>query len=361
MPEWPARTSAEQSPGGKHGRPFYRRKLFLWPVGVILGLLLIALLAFRLSPRPGALIIRWQFDKNAGGLTEELARHEPTAGITVISDLQYRPDDGKSKLDAYIPDSARQSGQRLPVIVWTHGGAWLSGDKTDAAPYFKLLAHGGYTVIAPNYSLAPEHTYPRPVHQLNDVYGYIQENADRLFADPDKFILAGDSAGANLSAQMAAMITNPAYAAEVGVVPKLRPEQLKGVVLNCGIYMMDELVHPNPTPPKIVGWGIDVAVWAYSGTRDFSDPIVRQMSPHYYVTERFPATYITGGNDDPLTDAQSKPFADKLESLGVNVTRLFYPEDHTPRLPHEYQFRLDGADAQAALQATLSFAQQQTR
>ncbi len=327
---------------------------------MFLALVLITVLVFRLSPRPGALLIRYIFDKASAQVKQEMEKYEPADGITVIRNQQYRSGDGDAKLDVYIPETALQHDQRLPVIIWTHGGAWLSGDKTDAEPYFKLLAQAGYTVIAPNYSLAPEHTYPRPVQQLNDMYGYIQEHSGRLFADTSRIILAGDSAGANLSAQMAAIVTNPVYASEVGIAPKLKSEQLKGVVLNCGIYKMEGLVHPNPTTPKIVGWGTDVAVWAYSGTRDFSDPVVREMSPYYYVTNDFPAAYIAGGNGDPLTDAQSKPLATKLESLGVSVSPLFYDQDHTPRLPHEFQFNLDKADAQAALQATLAFVKAQT-
>ena len=58
---------------------------------------------------------------------------------------------------------------------------------------------------------------------------------------------------------------------------------------------------------------------------------------------------------DPLTDLQSKPLADRLTALGVDVTPLFWPADQTPALPHEYQFRLDLAPAQAALDATLAF------
>jgi hypothetical protein len=40
------------------------------------------------------------------------------------------------------------------------------------------------------------------------------------------------------------------------------------------------------------------------------------MSAFYYLTPEFPATFSSGGNGDPLTDAYSKPFAEKLEELG---------------------------------------------
>ena len=118
---------------------------------------------------------------------------------------------------------------------------------------------------------------------------------------------------------------------------------------------MEGLTQPNPTLPKLVGWGNDVAVWSFAGTRDFSRPVIRQMSPYYHVTKAFPPTYITGGNGDPLTDAQSKPFADELQRLGVSVSRLFYDKGYTPSLPHEYQFHLNTAAAQQSFGDTLSF------
>jgi len=335
--------------------PFYKRKAFLWPAGSILGLIILVLLAFRLSPWPGALVIRWDFNQNSAKVLRALSAHEPKSGVVSLTEQQYKPGDKDAMLDAYFPENIND--QRLPLLIWTHGGAWLSGDKTNIDPYAKIIASKGYAVISLNYSLAPGAVYPKAVHQLNDAYAYILKNADRFHVDTNKIMLAGDSAGSQLSAQMAAIVTNPVYASEVGVTPSLKPEQLKGVVLNCGIYMMERLAYPNPGLSKLLGWGDDVTVWSYSGTHDFSAPVIREMSPYYHITKDFPATYITGGNADPLTDTQSKPFATKLESLGVKVATLFYSTDHTPALPHEYQFNLDSQDGQNALRATLDFMQ----
>lgn len=324
----------------------------MWSVGSIVGVVLIILLAFRVSPWPGALVIRKVFSDDNVKVKQALEKYAP-AGIAKLSDQQYAQS-RDARLDVYYPEQTAAS-QQLPTLVWTHGGAWLSGDKSNAEPFFRLVASKGYTVISLNYTLAPEKTYPAQIHQLNDAHKYIIKKAKDLHVDPDRIMLAGDSAGSQYSAQLAALVTNTAYAKEVGIDPALAPAQLKGVILNCGIYKMEGLAHPDPTLPKIVGWGDDVAVWAYSGTHDFSDPVIRQMSPYYHVTKDFPATYITGGNGDPLTDAQSKPFADELERLGVPVTRLFYPENHQPSLPHEYQFNLDNQDGKNALEAMLLF------
>jgi acetyl esterase len=237
-------------------------------------------------------------------------------------------------------------------VIWTHGGAWISGNKSDYAPYYQLLAERGFTVVSLDYSLGPERTYPTPVHQLNEAHAYVVANAERLHVDPSRIVLAGDSAGAQLSSQLAALVTNPEYARELDITPALRPEQLRGVVLNCGIYDVEKMTGGS----GIVGWGAGQSLWAYTGSRDFEDSTaIGQMSTMRHVTDGFPPTYISGGNGDPLTDKQSKPLAAELGGLGVEVTTVFYPEDHEPALPHEYQFDLDNEDGTRALERTVEF------
>jgi len=332
-----------------------RKKIILWIIGSVIGLIVAVLLAFRVSPWPGALVIRHVFDNGAAKVHQALLAHQPDQPVTTIANQQYAAHDSDAYLDVYFP--ANVGSKKLPLLIWTHGGAWISGDKDNYAPYYKLIAEKGFVVVALNYTLAPTKSYPAQLQQMNAAYAYIKQNVDSFHGDINQLFFAGDSAGSQLSAQMATMITNPSYANEVGIAPNLTKSQLKGVVLNCGIYKMGELATPDPTLPKIVGWGDDVAVWAYSGTHDFNDPIIRQMSPYYHVTGDFPPTYISGGNADPLTNVQSKPFASRLTSLGVSVTTLFYPDDHQPTLPHEYQFNLDNDDGTEALAMTIRFLQ----
>lgn len=301
------------------------------------------------------MIIRAVFSQNDVKITAALEKHQPSVTVSSVLNQPYRLNDNDAYLDVYYPASTSE-GQKLPLLIWTHGGAWISGGREDHATYFKLLAAEGFTVISLGYSLGPERTYPTAVHQINDAYAYIAANADRFHVDTNKIMLAGDSAGAQLSSQMAALITNPDYAKSMNITMNMKPEQLKGVVLNCGIYKMEGLIQPHPELPKILGWGDDVSVWAYLGSRDFEVASkLTEMSAFYHATKAYPATYISGGNGDPLTNAQSKPFADRLASLDVNVTQLFYADNHQPSLPHEYQFNLDNDDGKKALAETVAF------
>ena len=120
--------------------------------------------------------------------------------------------------------------------MWVHGGGFLGGSKEELSSYFKLLASHGYTVVAPRYSLAPEHHYPTPTRQVMQALEYLQGNAERLQLDPDRVVIGGDSAGAQIAAQIGALVTTPGYADAVGIAPTITPTQLRGLVLACGQY-----------------------------------------------------------------------------------------------------------------------------
>ncbi|CAM2972320.1 alpha/beta hydrolase [Prescottella defluvii] len=349
-PTEPENTNA----GRTEDHPWRRR--FASSLGLLLARVLIFALTFATTPRPGAILVRFVFDKGAQKTTEALGKHAPD-GIASITDLQYRDGDGDAYLDVYFPEDLAGTTRVLPTVIWTHGGAWISGHRTNYAPYFQLIADAGFTVVSLDYSLGPGRKYPTAVEQLRDAHAYVLANAERLHVDSNRIVLAGDSAGAQLSSQLATIATNPEYARAIGIESALQPEQLRGVVLDCGIYDVPNMVGG----PGIIGWGTAESIWAYTGTKDFANSAaVAQMSTLHHVTDRFPPAYISGGNADALTEKQSKALATKLTDLGVDVTTLFYPDDHEPALAHEYQFNLDNADGINALARTVEFLRKHT-
>jgi acetyl esterase len=210
------------------------------------------------------------------------------------------------------------------------------------------------------YSLAPGQTYPTQVRQLDAALAYLCAHAGRFHLDPDRIVLAGDSAGAQITSQYAALVTNERYALDAEISPTLPATSLRGGLFYCGIFDFDRYFGA----PGIIGYGTKVATWAYTGNRGttmLANPALREMSTIRHLTASFPPTFVSGGNADPLTDLQSKPFADALERLGVPVSRLFFPDDHEPGLGHEYQFDLDAPEGQRALRESVAFLQTVTR
>ncbi len=329
-------------------RPWYRRPSRVVPTALLAAGVGVALVAV-LNPWPAALLIRAVFQDDAGKTVDEMEPYAPTGGLTEYLDVSYGDAGADTTFDVFTPDSGAEP---LTTVIWIHGGAWISGTKENVRPYVRMIAAEGYTTVALNYTVAPEAVYPTAVTQLNDALAFLVANADEYRIDPERIVIAGDSAGANLTSQLAVLTTNPDYAAEVGIIPALEARQLRAVILNCGIYDVSEI----PNAPGIGGWGFRIALWSYLGSRDWENtPGDQQMSTLDDVTADFPTTWISGGNADPLTATQSVPLASKLEGLGVEVETVFYPDDTEPALPHEYQFHLDFEEARAAYQSTLDF------
>lgn len=323
-------------------------------VGVLAGLAAGVALFAALTPWPSAMIIRSVFRRGGEATAAETGRHVPHVDLDVRTNIPYGEAGADTTMDVFRP----LTDDPLPTIVWIHGGAWISGAKEDVAPYLRILAAAGYTTIGVDYTRGPEGAYPLAVHQLDRALSYIDRHADELGVDASRLVLAGDSAGSQLASQLAALITNPLYAETMGVTPSLHAGQLAATILNCGVYDLSALADLD----GLVGWGFKTAMWAYSGTRDWAEDSIRAtMSTIDAVTSDFPPTLLSGGNGDGLTALQSVPMAARLRELGVDVTTLFWPDDHEPALPHEYQFHLDLPDAQTALATTLDFLRAHTR
>lgn len=303
----------------------------------------------RIGPKPAVALIRRLFDAGARATSAEMEQHAPRRPVVAREGILFGRMREKTRYDLYRPEGVEGP---LPTIVWIHGGAWISGGRQDPAHYLKILAAEGYAAVSVDYTLGPEATYPTPVRQVNDALQHLVGNAASLGVDPERLVLAGDSAGAQLASQVAALSVNPALADLLDLKPALRPSQIRATILHCGIYDLRAMAALH----GVAAWGFKQALWAYTGTPRWSQTFAgATMSTIDFVTPDFPPTFVSGGNGDALTWIQSVPFASRLRQLGVPTTTLFWAAGHEPSLPHEYQFHLDLPDAGAALAATLEF------
>lgn len=318
---------------------------FFWILTALVAVTAVAVLAFRLSPWPSVMVIQHMFSRGDSASEAALERHVPP-GVTTRRDLAYGP--GRDEVfDINYPEG---TDAPLPTIVWVHGGAWIAGSKDGIANYLKVLAGHGYTTVGVEYATGFGAPYPGPVEQVNAALGHLRANADALNIDADAIVLAGDSAGAQIVAQLAIISTDPDYAGQMAIAPTLPADGLAGVMLLSGAYDMRGV----PLDGEY-GWLVRAVLWAYSGSRDFlNDPRFGLISVARYVTGEFPPAFISSGNGDPLAP-QAVTLARRLEELGVEVDSLFFPPDHEPELPHEYQFNLDIEPGQVALERMLGF------
>ena len=98
----------------------------------------------------------------------------------------------------YTPDGLAAGS---PLLVYLHGGGWVTGSLNSHDTVCRYLADAGrMRVLAVDYRLAPEHPFPAAVHDAAAALGCARRRAGEWGADPEAIALGGDSAGANLAA-----------------------------------------------------------------------------------------------------------------------------------------------------------------
>ena len=96
---------------------------------------------------------------------------------------------------------------KLPVLIYFHGGGWTIGDIDTHDPVCRLLADSGkFSVLNVGYRLAPENKFPAAVEDAWSAYNWVVDGqGDYLGIDTGAISVGGDSAGGNLATVVSIM------------------------------------------------------------------------------------------------------------------------------------------------------------
>jgi arylformamidase len=114
-------------------------------------------------------------------------------------------------LDIFPTDTA---SDKVPVVVFIHGGYWRSLDKADHSFIAPTFTAEGAHVVVPNYALCPAVTVSDISLQMVKAVVWVWRNIHRFGGDPRRITVMGHSAGGHLAAMLMACDW-PAYAADV--------------------------------------------------------------------------------------------------------------------------------------------------
>ena len=249
-------------------------------------------------------------------------------GVTEFRDISYGRHGDHNLLDVYLPALIRGP---LPTIVSIHGGGYVYGSKEIYRRYGMDMAKRGFAFVNFNYRLAPKWKFPTPLYDTNAVLHWICKNALRYHLDPTRIILLGDSAGAQLASQYAAIATNPEYEAHFSFrVPNVT---IRALGLNCGMY--------------------DVGTFAGKKTsglaRDYLGPKPDWMDPRFRilesVTDRYPPSYIATSCHDFLRGC-AKPMYEFLLSRKVKCAGKCYGTEEDTHVGHVFHVTITLPEAQ---------------
>lgn len=242
--------------------------------------------------------------------------------VTECRNISYGPHGQWNLLDVYYPGGTEKP---LPTIVSIHGGGYVYGSKEIYRRYGMDMARRGFAFVNFNYRLAPKWKFPAPLADTNAVLQWVRVNARRYHLDPERIILVGDSAGAQLASQYAAIFTNPKYASLFELnLPKVT---IRALGLNCGRYDMAGWM-----AAKRKGLALD-----YLGKEiPADDPRLDVLGA---VTKKYPPAYITTAHNDFLKD-DAEPMFHFLNGKGVSCGWKCYGAPERKDIGHVFHVNI---------------------
>lgn len=269
--------------------------------------------------------------------------------LNIKDDITYKSSIlNNNKLDIYYPKSINE---KMPVIMWIHGGGYIANSKETVKSYMMALANEGFVLVNIDYALAPTYKYPSQITQCNEALKYVWDNIENFNGDRESIFIGGDSAGAQIASQLGAIISNKKLAEGMNLKPSICNSVLRGVILFCGLYDMDS-VRATKFP------GIQTYMQCLTGVKDFEHyKRIDELSTIKNITLNYPNTFITVGDIDPFVN-QGKELASLLRDSGVKVTSKFFENKD---LWHEYQFKFSLPEAQETFKSVIDFLKENSK
>jgi acetyl esterase len=215
------------------------------------------------------------------------------------------------RLRLYWPADAPPN-ERLPGVLFAHGGGWVLGDLDTHDTICRRLAKGvRAAIVAVDYRLSPETPFPGAVADVVAALEALATSPDAFGINPARLAIAGDSAGATL-ATVAALLARD-----------------KGWPTLCAQLLFYPVTDLAAEAPSYAGVGGDDLLTAASMRwfrklylADPDDACDWRASPLRTPSLKgAPQSLVVTCGQDPLRD-EGRAYAARLEADGVSVSSL---------------------------------------
>ena len=238
------------------------------------------------------------------------ARRLPVANLHDASaeDRVIDTADGAIPVRIYRPCDAGDAPN--PAVVFFHGGGFVLCDIDSHDAFCRAMSrHTGSVVFSVGYRLAPEHQAPAAVEDAYAAFGWVVDTATELGIDPQRVVVAGDSAGGNLSAVVSLLCRErgtPPPALQVLLYPVIDPA--------CDTASYEDRATGNFTTRAALQW-----YWRqYLGGTDLPERAYLVAPARADSLADLPPAVIFTATLDPLHD-EGVAYARRLSSAGVPV------------------------------------------
>jgi acetyl esterase len=261
----------------------------------ITGMTLDPLLAQILSFNPP--------EPDYASFTADQARAAMMARVGPLLAAAPQPDHRQDVVHAGVPLRIIRPATPGPhkIVLFLHGGGWVVCSNDTHQPLAVAIARAtGAAVVMVDYRLAPEHPFPAPLDDCLAALAWVRSHGAAHGLDASRIVVAGDSAGGNLAAVVAAH------------APDLAGQWL--------IYPVTD--HPGPAYPSYAendaGYGLSTAAMRWYWQQYAADgPDARPMLRD--TLTGLPPALVQTAQYDVLRD-EGEAYAARLGAAGVPVT-----------------------------------------
>ena len=201
-----------------------------------------------------------------------------------------------------------------PLVVFFHGGGWVIGSlETHDQVARKLANEIDAVVVSVDYRMGPEDRFPAAVDDSFAALTWAHAEAAAIGGDPERLVVAGDSAGGNLAAIVAQMARTSG--------PRLRFQLLVYPVTDYEFTSssMEENAEGYYLTRDMMRWFFDRYL---NGPAEADDPRVSPLRNPDLTG--LPPAFVLTMEYDPLRD-QGVAYGDAMRNAGNHVESITYP------------------------------------
>jgi acetyl esterase/lipase len=216
----------------------------------------------------------------------------------IVPDVTYLvADEHESKLDVIAP---RETGERVPTLLYIHGGGWVGGDKDAVILNFLPYLEMGFAVVNVEYRLGRVALAPGAVEDCRCALRWVLRNAEEYGFDTDRIVVTGGSAGGHLTLTTGMLPASagldrrcPVADPEApGRADAHEPEMRVAAMVNWyGITDVADLVEGPNAKTYAVAWMGGLADWR---------SVAKRVSPLEYVRPGLPPILTIHGDADSI-------------------------------------------------------------
>ena len=230
-----------------------------------------------------------------------------------VRELEVGGAEGPLAARLYLGSAAGAQAKRDTLIVFFHGGGFVSGDLQEADEFLRHLAECNVerAVLASNYTLATVKPFPAAVEDAHAVLLWASKHKAKLGWSGKKLVVAGIEAGANLAAVCSLMARDrvaPKLAGQILIMPMLDPG-----LSTCSMRQMNEC----PEREKVTSSCAEAYRGYLPHAADRAHPYASPLRSTRL--KNLPPALILSAEDDPLCD-EAEQYGAKLINAGVRTT-----------------------------------------